>query len=100
MQNASGGANQDCLAAMPTEEGWKCGFANVCNVVIKIMSINLMTIQYSYPYIKTPLFTYNSAYDTWQLANILQLNCLPPKCSEEQMKQLENYGQVIAEKYV
>ena len=37
---------------------------------------------------------YNSAYDTWQLANILELNCLLPKCSEEQMKLLEYYGQV------
>ena len=30
MQNMSGGANQDCIAAMPANEGWKCGFANVC----------------------------------------------------------------------
>lgn len=31
MQNVSGGVNQDCLAAMPEDEGWKCGFANVCD---------------------------------------------------------------------
>ena len=31
MQNASGGINQDCLAAMPADEEWKCGFSNVCS---------------------------------------------------------------------
>ena len=31
MQNVSGGVNQDCLAAMSADEGWKCGFANVRN---------------------------------------------------------------------
>ncbi|XP_065888301.1 uncharacterized protein [Dysidea avara] len=77
MQNASGGMNQDCIAAnSKTNEEWKCG-----------------SVQFSYQYIKSPIFTYNSAFDTWQLANILELGCLPPKCSEEQMKQLEHYGQ-------
>jgi len=47
-------------------------------------------LQYSYPYINTPIFTYNSQYDTWQLENTLQLNCLPPRCSNEQLKLLEN----------
>ena len=40
------------------------------------------------------MFSLNSIFDTWQLENILQLDCLPPNCSEEQMNQLENYGQV------
>ncbi|XP_065888035.1 uncharacterized protein [Dysidea avara] len=77
MQNVSGGLNQACVTAYSkTNEDWKCIFP-----------------QYSYQYIKSPIFSFNSAYDTWQLANILQLGCLPPKCSEEQMKQFENYGQ-------
>jgi len=42
-----------------------------------------MLIQYSYPFIKSPIFVLNSQYDTWQLANILQLGCLPPRCSEQ-----------------
>ena len=68
-------------------------YAVTINAIITY-SYHYYFLQYSYPYIKTPIFAYNSAYDTWQLANILQLNCLPPKCSEEQMKQLEDYGQV------
>ena len=31
MQNTTGGANQDCVAAMPPDEIWKCGFSNVCS---------------------------------------------------------------------
>ena len=50
--------------------------------------------QYTYPYIKSPIFALNSQYDTWQLANILQLGCLPPKCSESQMKLFENFRNV------
>lgn len=79
MQNLSnGGLNDNCLANMSTDEQWKCVF-----------------VPYMYPYIKTPMFTYNSAFDTWQLQNTLGLNCLPPNCSTEQMQELENYGQVI-----
>ncbi len=43
-------------------------------------------LQYSFPYIKTPVFVLNSDYDTAQLSGNLQLPCLPPNCSEEQMK--------------
>ena len=53
-----------------------------------------MLMQYSYPFIKSPIFVLNSQYDTWQLANILQLGCLPPRCSESQMKFFENFRNV------
>ena len=47
-------------------------------------------MQYTYPYIKTPIFVLNSLYDTAQLsAN--QLGCLPPNCSQEQMEFFDNF---------
>ena len=76
MQNCSGGVNQDCIKANPTEE-WKCFFA-----------------QYTEPHIKPPFFGYNSQYDTWQLGNILELPCTPPKCTEDLMKSFEKFGLV------
>ena len=51
-------------------------------------------LQYTYPYIKTPIFLLNSAYDAWQIENILQLGCVPPACTEAQLWELENFGQV------
>jgi len=76
MQNCAGGVNQDCIKGEMADP-WKCFFP-----------------QYTEPYIKSKLFALNSIYDTWQLGNILQLPCHPPKCTEKQMKELENYGKV------
>ena len=42
--------------------------------------------QYSFPYIKSPMFVLNSLYDTAQLAGILKLPCLPPNCTDKEMK--------------
>ena len=42
-------------------------------------------------YIRTPLFVYNSAYDTWQLPNILGLTCLPPNCNAAEYAEFENF---------
>jgi len=78
MQNSTMGANQDCIAYYTSKgETWRC-----------------LSPQYSYPFIKSPIFVLNSQYDTWQLANILQLGCLPPRCSESQMKFFENFRNV------
>ncbi len=78
MQNCMDGLNQDCVKDLSVNgEDWKCFFA-----------------QYNEGYIKSEIFAINSQFDTWQLANDLQLNCLPPNCSPEQLKQLENYGKV------
>ncbi|XP_065183346.1 uncharacterized protein LOC135814192 [Sycon ciliatum] len=63
MQNASSGVNQDCITKTPEADQWKCFFA-----------------QYTMPHIKSRFFALNSQYDTWQLPNILNLHCLPPKC--------------------
>ena len=68
MQNCSGGVNDACISAKTETDQWQCFMA-----------------QYTYPYIKTPIFVLNSEYDTWQLSNILQLGCLPPKCTPEKM---------------
>ncbi len=78
MQSCMEGLNQDCVKDFSSMgEDWKCFFA-----------------QYNERYIKSKIFAINSQFDTWQLENDLQLGCLPPKCSPEQMKFLENYGKV------
>ena len=56
-----GGTNTKCLAALvPKGEGWKCLMA-----------------QYLVPFIETPLYVMNSAYDAYQLPHILQDSCVP-----------------------
>ena len=78
MQNCGEGVNQACIKAMtPKNETWKCFMA-----------------QYTEPFITSPLFGLNSIYDSWQLANILQIPCKPPDCSPEYMKDFENYRKV------
>ncbi len=51
-------------------------------------------MQYSYQFIKTPIFVLNSIYDSAQLRGIYQLPCLPPNCTEGQMQKLMNFGSV------
>ena len=78
MQNCSEGVNQACIKAMtPKNETWKCFMA-----------------QYTEPFITSPLFGLNSIYDSWQLSQILQIPCIPPNCTDEYMKDFENYRQV------
>jgi hypothetical protein len=56
---ASGGTNLACLAAnAAANTQWKCLMA-----------------EYIVPHLKTPLFVMNSAYDAYQLPNILQTPC-------------------------
>ena len=50
--------------------------------------------QYTYKFIKSPLFVLNSLYDTAQLAGILGLDCLPPHCDQHQMKFFDNFRNV------
>ena len=35
-----------------------------------------MFAQYMYPYLQVPLFSVNSLYDTWSIANILGITCI------------------------
>ena len=56
----SGGTNVACLADQKAGEAWKCLMA-----------------PYLAKYIKTPLYVMNSAYDAWQMGNILDTPCLP-----------------------
>ena len=61
MQNISGGApsqvNAACMAALPPQQRWQCFMA-----------------QYTYPFIKSPVFIQNSRMDNWQLGKILSAN--------------------------
>lgn len=78
MQNSTGGVNSKCIEAYsPTNEAWKC-----------------LSIQYAEPFTSSRLFALNSIYDSWQLANILQLPCHPPDCDARYMEALEEYGKV------
>ncbi|XP_011405404.1 PREDICTED: pectin acetylesterase 5-like [Amphimedon queenslandica] len=75
MQNCSGGVDQDCIAAYSgSNDAWKCFMA-----------------QYTYPYISSPTFTLHSLTDTWQLENIVELDCLPPSCTATQMKEFYKF---------
>ncbi|KAK9077771.1 hypothetical protein SSX86_006109 [Deinandra increscens subsp. villosa] len=59
--------------------------------------------QYAMPYVKTPVFVVNSAYDVWQVFNILASNETDPngefnnckmdldECSATQLKRLEDF---------
>jgi hypothetical protein len=58
MWNSTTGVNDDCIAATPPSDQWRCIFA-----------------QYTYPHIKTPTFIAEGAYDSWQLGNLLKLPC-------------------------
>ena len=57
---ASGGTNLACLADQSPGEEWKCLMA-----------------PYIAKYVSTPYFVLNSAYDAWQMGNILATACLP-----------------------
>lgn len=76
MQNSTGGVNQKCIEASANET-WKC-----------------LSIQYAEPFTISSLFALNSIYDSWQLANILQLPCKPPDCDARYMEAVEEYGKV------
>jgi hypothetical protein len=59
--------NAACLAAHSGADAWKCFFA-----------------EYTLPFITTPFFATQDLVDSWQLANILRLPCMPydPKCTD------------------
>ena len=51
--------------------------------------------QYTFPFMKTPFFQYNSMYDTWQIPNILQVTCKFPKdCSKAEQEAVLGYRKV------
>eukprot|EP00041_Stephanoeca_diplocostata_P023354 m.572245 g.572245 ORF g.572245 m.572245 type:complete len:442 (-) comp22269_c0_seq4:1603-2928(-) len=80
----SGGTNLACLASNPGASSWKCLMA-----------------PYIVQYIQTPIYVMNSAYDAWQLPNILQDNCISTKDKACNDTAPMNYGaafkQAIAE---
>merc|ERR1711957_323092 len=66
------------MGAANTEEKWKCLMA-----------------PYIAPHIETPFFVMNSAYDAWQMHNILQTQCIPAPnrgpCSADQNATMQSY---------
>jgi hypothetical protein len=72
----SGGTNLKCLAAHTTEP-WKCLMA-----------------PYIAQFIETPLYVMNSAFDAWQMGNILMAPCIPTPtrpCTAQQNVSLQAY---------
>eukprot|EP00026_Physarum_polycephalum_P009288 Phypoly_transcript_09406.p1 GENE.Phypoly_transcript_09406~~Phypoly_transcript_09406.p1 ORF type:complete len:416 (+),score=52.69 Phypoly_transcript_09406:120-1367(+) len=82
MWNSSGGVNQACKEYYVggTGEGWKCIMA-----------------EYTYPFIKTPIFMINSKYDSWQMENIYKLPCYTnlTKCNSTELADVVNYGKTF-----
>ncbi|XP_038052705.1 pectin acetylesterase 11-like [Patiria miniata] len=68
MQQVEGSLDEDCLLAKGKNK-WECFFA-----------------QYAYPYVTTPMFVINSAYDRLALKNILGVRCRPTECSKEELR--------------
>lgn len=59
--NASGSMHADCLAAQPAGDEWRCMMAEVVA-----------------PFIKTPLFAFQSQYDSFQIFNMERCIPMPP----------------------
>ena len=75
----SGGTNAACLAYYgPRGEPWKCLLA-----------------PYLTPFVRTPLFIMNSAYDAWQTVNILKTSCVPTPSKPCNASALEAYGRLF-----
>jgi hypothetical protein len=73
----SGGTNLACLADQKAGEAWKCLMA-----------------PFIAKYVKTPIFVMNSAYDAWQMGNILGTACIPTPtqaCTGDQNATLRAY---------
>jgi hypothetical protein len=78
LHNTSGASNADCVSRYQgSNEEWKCFYA-----------------PYTLPFIKNPIFVLNSLYDIIQLHCNYQLDCLPPKCNDEQMKLFDAFQSV------
>lgn len=69
----SGGTNAACKAA-ETAAPWKCLMA-----------------EYLMDHIVTPLYAMNAAFDVYQVQNILDVGCVPDKCSAAQISAIEGY---------
>eukprot|EP00929_Paragymnodinium_shiwhaense_P065018 TRINITY_DN32637_c0_g1_i1.p1 TRINITY_DN32637_c0_g1~~TRINITY_DN32637_c0_g1_i1.p1 ORF type:complete len:433 (+),score=79.19 TRINITY_DN32637_c0_g1_i1:96-1394(+) len=82
--NSAGATNQACVEHYSaSNEEWKCVFA-----------------QYVLPFIKSRIFIMQTLYDSWQLTNILKLNCSGyykplDDCSAMQMNDLYTYGATL-----
>ena len=85
---ASGGTNAACLKANPiraasgaetgreagTGTAWKCLMA-----------------EYLMDYIETPMYVMNAAFDVYQVQHILDVGCVPSKCSQAQISAMVGY---------
>jgi hypothetical protein len=81
----SGGTNLACLADQKAGEKWKCLLA-----------------PYIAPYVKTPIFVMNSAYDAYQLGAILGTACVPapnkaPCTADQNATLLAYHDQMISD---
>ena len=76
LQKCSRGVNRNCVASLPENEHWKCLFP-----------------QYSVKYVRSKIYIVNSLYDSWQIFNILGIECSThvEDCSEEDLESIMKY---------
>ncbi|XP_006818624.1 uncharacterized protein LOC102809268 [Saccoglossus kowalevskii] len=74
LQGIENNLNTACLADQDINSKWKCFFP-----------------QYTYPYVTTPMFVLNSAYDIWSLWYILNVRCHISACDKDNLHHLTSY---------
>ena len=62
VHNSFMGVDEDCVRFLSPSLSWKCIFP-----------------QHAVPFVTTPVFILQSAYDQWQLIHIRGINCQPPE---------------------
>ena len=75
------GTHAGCLAAVSPVDAWQCFFS-----------------QYVYPYVKSPTFVVQSAYDSYQMGAILHESCnlaVQGNCNPTQVAQIATYSSVL-----
>ena len=66
-----------------------------CSLFLISPCMSYFPLQYTFPFMKTPIFQYNSMYDTWQIPNILQVTCkFPDGCPEAEKEAVLGYRKV------
>ena len=78
LHDCTSGVNQACVSKMSAKDLWKCIFP-----------------QYFLKFVQTPLYMVNPIFDSWQLANIKNVNCAfhVEKCTEQEKREISQFGQ-------
>ena len=72
------------------------GLVKACAVAFPASPAKCFMSPHMFPYIKTPLFVFNSRFDAWQLANVLQLRSWT---TTDEQTAVVNYGASFLEQF-